>query len=415
MRMFGISLLVIWSVAMTPTVAMAEAKTVRLSPPAGCATSDGIVEAAKGLRPGDALVLAPGVYCRTGRRLIEARGTAERPIVIRGAGPGKSVLTRPGAPSDRHRFDGTEVRGAHLILRNLHFRGGKRGLVFHGGSHHVTLEDSEVSHTSNNGITLNNGDTHHFVIRRNRIHHTGNLDPALGPTEGEGMYIGCHDASCIAHDHLIEANEIYDLRANGSGGNDGIEIKYGSYGNIVRNNVIHTIHPAFEEVRYPGVFAYGTLDAQRDRPNLIEGNVIWGCGEAIQVVSDAVVRHNVVLNSQRALAVYYHRRVPAQRNLRITGNIFFGSRLDLQFGLQKELADDPNAVRKPPPVGIVFADNAIFGPGLRPLVTVDLPRGGGVTVRNNTVGALAPSVLVIERDPQGIIGPNAFVQGGRAH
>ena len=43
------------------------------------------------------------------------------------------------------------------------------------------------------------------------------------------MYIGCNRAKCIAHDHLVEGNEIHDLRANGRGGNDGIEIKYGSY------------------------------------------------------------------------------------------------------------------------------------------------------------------------------------------
>ena len=390
----------------------AAAETVHITPPAGCGPTGIFEDAANKLLPGDELVLAPGTYCQTGRRLIEISGTPGKPIVIRGSGREKTIITRPGASTAGHRFNGTEFRGAHLIIRGLHFRGGNRGLVFHAGAHHITIEDSEVSDTSNNGLTLNNGDTSHFIIRRNHIHHTGNLDPALGGTEGEGMYIGCNRAKCIAHDHLVEGNEIHDLRANGRGGNDGIEIKYGSYGNIIRNNVIHTIFPAFKNVKYPCIFAYGTLERHKDRPNIIENNLLWGCGEAIQVISDAVVRNNMILNSQQGLATYYHQQVPTQRNLRIEGNTFFGSRVDLEFGRQGGNREDPNFIEKPPPRNVVFANNAIFGPGLKPLLTVDLPKGGDVSVTNNVVGDTSPTGLVIKRDPEGSIGPDAFYQGG---
>lgn len=385
---------------------------MRLHAPTECGPTDGFQKAANSLRPGDELILGPGIYCQTGRRLIEVSGTPEKPILIRGMGADQTILTRPGEPSARHEFEGTEFRGAHLIIRGLHFRGGDRGLVFRGGSHHITLEDSEISNTSNNGLTLNSGDTHHFIIRRNHIHHTGNLDPAIGGTEGEGMYIGCNNAKCIAHDHLIEGNEIHHLRANGRGGNDGIEIKYGSYGNIVRNNVIHTIFPALKGTKYPCIFAYGTLDAHQDRPNIIEGNLLWDCGEAIQVVSDAVVQNNIILNSQRGLAAYYHKQVPIQRNLRIEKNTFFGTRVDLQFGLQGGNKNNPDAVQKPPPKRIIFARNAIYGAGLKPLIIVNLPKGGEVTVLNNAVGDLSGSGLVIEHDPEGIISAKSFVKGG---
>ena len=52
------------------------------------------------------------------------------------------------------------------------------------------------------------------------------------------MYIGCHDGSCRTSDSLFEGNYIHHTRGTSDGGNDGIEIKAGSYGNIVRNNVI---------------------------------------------------------------------------------------------------------------------------------------------------------------------------------
>lgn len=396
--------------AVCGAAACAQAKTVHLQPPDGCGRTDGLMLAANALEPGDELVLAPGVFCQSARRLLVVSGTADKPVTIRGAGADRTVLTRPGAPETGFGDDGTEIAGAHLVIRDIHFRGGNRGLVFHAGSHHVTLEDSEVSHTANNGVTLNNGDTHHFILRRNRIHHTGGLDPSRGRTEGEGMYIGCNAAKCIAHDHLIEDNRIYSLNANGPGGDDGIEIKYGSYGNIVRNNVIHGIGPALEGVKYPCIFAYGTLDAHRHRPNIIEDNVMWDCGEAIQVVADAVVRDNVILNSQRGLATYYHTQVPVQRNLRIVGNRIVGSRVDLRFGLQGDPNKErkPGTVLKPPPRNIVFADNIIVGPELAPLVTVNLPLGGEITIVNNLIEDTSPERLLIENDPAGLIGPDAF-------
>ena len=175
----------------------------------------------------------------------------------------------------------------------------------------------EISHTANNGLTLNNGDTWNFHIRGNHIHHTGLLDPSVGNTEGEGIYIGCHRGGCIGRNHFIEDNLIHHLSYSGGGGNDGIEIKYRSFGNVVRNNVIHTLLPAEDGYRYPCVFAYGGNDAHQDQPNIIERNTMWGCGEAIQVVSDARVRNNLILHSGWALATYYHQVVPVQRNVHI--------------------------------------------------------------------------------------------------
>ena len=49
------------------------------------------------------------------------------------------------------------------------------------------------------------------------------------------------------------------------------------------------IHDTTIGTHYPCIFVYGGGAGL----NVVEGNVLWNCGEAIQVVSDAVVRNNL--------------------------------------------------------------------------------------------------------------------------
>jgi len=155
--------------------------------------------------------------------------------------------------------------------------------------------------------------TDSFAIRRNHIHHTGLLASAAGTTEG----VGCNNAACVASNHLIEGNYIHHTRATSDGGNDGIEIKVGSYNNTVRNNVIHDTTNGRQ---YPCIFVYGGGPGL----NVVEGNAMWNCGEAIQVVSDAVVRNNLVLNSMTGITAAPHAQVAQIRNVTIVNNTIYG-------------------------------------------------------------------------------------------
>jgi hypothetical protein len=178
--------------------------------------------------------------------------------------------------------------------------------------HHVTLEECEISQTGNNALTMNSGDCDAFIIRRNHIHHTGLSE--RGSIEGEGMYIGVHDGSRITTNTLVEGNYIHHLRGTSSGGNDGIEIKFGSYGNIVRDNVIHDTNIG---TKYPGIFVYGGGEGI----NIVEGNVIWNAGEGIQVVSDAIISNNIIFDcAMTGITTAPHVAVPRMRNVRIVNN-----------------------------------------------------------------------------------------------
>lgn len=322
---------------------------------------------ANSLKPGDELVLHGGVYSQSNRRAVTAKGTADKPIVIRAAGRETPILTRPADNIDRH--NNIElVDCSYLIIKGIRFKGGSSGVRFIGGDH-IILEDCEICDTGNNALTMNSGNCDAFIIRRNHIHHTG-LSRS-GATEGEGMYIGVHNGSRITTNTLVEGNYIHHLRSTSDGGNDGIEIKFGSYNNIVRDNVIHDTNIGRQ---YPGILVYGGGKGM----NIVEGNVIWNAGEGIQVVSDAVVRNNIVLDcSATGITAAPHAAVSQMRNVTIVNNT---------------LVNHPKGIliRWSKATNMIFSNNAIYCPGF---VAVDAS-GIDAAIRANYVEGWLAGVTI---------------------
>jgi hypothetical protein len=321
---------------------------------------------ANSLEPGDELIVHAGTYSHDGRRSVTVKGTAERPIVIRAAEGEAPVFTaNPG--NNCIEF----VDCAHVVIRGLRFRGGSSGVRFIRGEH-VTFEDCEIFETQNNALTMNSGNCHAFVVRHNHIHHTG-LNTSR-PTEGEGMYIGCHDGSCRTTDSVFEGNYIHHTRGTSDGGNDGIEIKARSYGNVVRNNVIHDTNI---ERKYPGIFVYGGGPGT----NVVEGNVIWHAGEGIQVVSDAVVRNNIIFDCEATgITAAPHAAMPQVRNVTIVNNTIFNA----PVGVRMRWAKSTNAI---------FANNAIYCPSGSAIIA----DAGSALLRSNYIEGRASGISIDDR------------------
>jgi hypothetical protein len=348
-------------------LAQAGAATIEIFPSnANASCNEEFVTRANALQPGDTLVLHGGTYTQTCRRGITVNGTAANPITIRAADGEVPLLTRPEAASFNYNENNFEIdQSSYLIIRGLRFKGGDGGVSFNGG-HHITFENNEVYETGNNALRMNSGNTDAFIIRGNHLHHTGLLASSVGETEGEGMYVGCNNATCVASNHLIEGNYIHHTRGTSAGGNDGIEVKYGSFGNIIRNNVIHDTNIG---TRYPCIFVYG---GNAGAPNLVEGNAMWNCGEAIQVVSDAIVRNNLILNSDIGITAGPHSQVPQVRNVTIASNTIYGhSGACLAIGWSGA-------------TGMTLANNAVYCTGASAVEASGLS-GGTVTVRSNYV------------------------------
>src|SRR5215470_1688142 len=295
-----------------PTVAAAAVVEIR---PSSVSCGEEFVAAASRLQPGDELVLRGGIYSQSCRRAITVNGTAAAPIVIRAASGERAVLTRPADTMDTQ--NNIEiVNSSYLIVRGLAFQGGSSSVRIMGG-HHITLEDCEIFETGNNAVAVNYDNADALVFRGNHIHHTGLSVSA--PTEGEGFYLGCNHDTCRVTNSVIEGNYIHHLRGTSDGGNDGVEIKVGSHGNRVRHNVIHDTTIGR---RYPCILVYGAGPGL----NIVEDNVMWNCGEAIQVVSDAIVRNNIVLSSDVGILTAPHIQVPGMRNVTIVNNTLYGHR-----------------------------------------------------------------------------------------
>jgi hypothetical protein len=357
--------------------------------PATVGSNEEFERIANSLEPGDELILRGGTYSQNARRAVTVNGAADKPIIIRAADDEDPLLTRPA--DNRDRYNNIEfIDCSHLVVRGIRFRGGSSGVRFIRG-HHITFEDCEIAETGNNALTMNSGDCDSFIIRRNHIHHTG-LSTS-GETEGEGMYIGCHSGSCITTNTLVEGNYIHHTRGTSSGGNDGVEIKFGSYGNVVRDNVIHDTNIGRQ---YPGIFVYGSGGKG---VNIVEGNVIWNAGEGIQVVSDAIIRNNIIFNcSMTGITAAPHAAVPHVRNTRIVNNTIVNNPKGILIRWGK--ASD-----------MVLANNAIYCPGA---TAVDVSGIGNGTFGANFIeGRLTGAAVDDTQFHDGRILPEVFADPGK--
>lgn len=253
----------------------AQAGIIEISP------GDDVRGAIADLEPGDELVLSGGVYGFDSRFNVTVVGDPDNPVIIRGK-DGEQAIIEMNTGSQNV----LEIQdSAHLVLRGLTFRGGSHGIRLMD-SDFVTIEDCEIYETGDVALSANSGGTYEgLVIRRNHIHHTNGT--------GEGMYLGCNSDGCRVVDSIIEWNYIHHTNRATVEQGDGIELKEGSAGNIIRHNVIH-------DTNYPGIITYSA--AGNGPANVIEGNLIWNTNDnGIQSAADAIIRNNIVLGSPIAL------------------------------------------------------------------------------------------------------------------
>lgn len=240
--------------------------------------SDGesLVKAVAALQPGDQLVIAAGTYHVERMWDIRVSGTAEAPIWIVAAEGAQVVLTRS---DDRQNVVNIGQGGAveYLCLRGVEITGGSHGLRL-GRCREVWIDRCHIHHTGQVCLSANSANTSRLLLTRNHLHHGGG--------HGEGMYLGANEGEFIMSESVIALNHIHDCR--GSQG-DGIEVKQGSWGNLIAENDVH-------DTQYPCITVYGTAG----KPvNIIERNLCRRSDDhTMQVQGEAIVRNNILISAK---------------------------------------------------------------------------------------------------------------------
>lgn len=293
--------------------------------------------AMQGLKPGYQLVVEAGEYSIDSWFKLDVAGTEKAPIWITAAEKKtrdnqpefeQVIITRPDAKQNLMNV-GVDSPVSYLAIRGLEFTGGAHGIRLYDCSN-VWLDRCHIHHTGEVAVSANTKDTAFLFITRNDIHDTAGT--------GEGMYLGANNGKVKMRDSVIALNHVHDIGGDKVTQGDGIEIKQGSYGNLIAENIVH-------DTAYPCIIAYGT---DGEKPNIIERNICWNSGDnVIQVQGEAIVRNNLLINGKRA-GFSSHDHQGKTINLQVIHNTIISSKRGAKFSSWNGRE------------GLVFANNAVY-------------------------------------------------------
>ncbi|MEM9385294.1 MAG: right-handed parallel beta-helix repeat-containing protein [Pseudomonadota bacterium] len=218
-----------------------------------------------------------GKHLTTTRLGVTLIGTAEDPVIISGEGNAVSHLHRPNREQSI-----IDLSAKHLVVRDLTFSGGSRGVRLERSSSHARFERIVVHSTGNAAFMASTRDETYtdIVVRRSEFYDTSG--------SGECLHLGCNHGACTFYDSQIVGNSCHDTRSReGRDHASGLVLEGGSEAVLVRNNVFTNTYG----------LAILTYANGGKRPNVLEGNLVFNQhgGSGIQVTGDVLVRNNVVI------------------------------------------------------------------------------------------------------------------------
>ncbi len=270
------------------------------------------------LQAGQRLAIEGGTYYIGSHFGPTLNGRDGAPIVIEGTGPGEVVIETDAG------HNGLDLNGAYFVLRSVSITGASEAIRIHD-CHHVLIEHCHIHDCPDGGITTNTQNTNNIHIINNEIDHVN----------GEGMYLGANNSAVVMHSSFIVGNHVHHI---GAPQGDGIELKQGSWGNLVADNVVH-------DTNYPCIIAYGTDGNPR---NTIERNICYRSNDnTMQVQGEALVRNNLAISGGGS-AFQSHDHQAATTALEVINNTFINGGRAVNLSNWNGRA------------GMVFANNACY-------------------------------------------------------
>jgi hypothetical protein len=273
---------------------------------------------------GDVVIFHAGEY-KVGGSFFEVtlQGTANEAIVLRSAvGEGRPIIHNTPGPNAQNIMN---IIGSYFVIDGIGFVGGSRGIRLGGRGGAVNnsvFNNLLIANTTGTAFSANDGGNDYFnlTITNNEIYNTN----YMSSTTGECFYLGCDGDVCRIHDSIVEHNYCHDTLGSTSGSRAAIQIKTGSYNNLISKNVCYNVVG-------PCVLVYDDYDRGR---NIIDGNVAFNAGTqdlAFQATSGVTITNNIAVNASFAgigILLNSVRPNSSIRNISILHNTVFNSLSD---------------------------------------------------------------------------------------
>lgn len=250
---------------------------------------------------GDTVALSAGTF--QGPCTIDHGGTDGAPVLVTASDPDSPPLITYSGPSSNV----IDVLVSDVTLHGLAFGPTNPdidAIKIKDGSR-VTVEDCTFTGVGGISVSANSAD--------------GDSNAILGCTftdlQATGLYLGCHDGSCVQTDVRIEDNVFDGVTSSDVG--YALEVKLDSWGTIARNVI--------RDTKGPGIEIYGATDGSVT--STVEQNLVYGgASGAIEIGGGpAIVRNNIVVGGTGGGIVSYdYGGRGLVRGVHIVGNTAIG-------------------------------------------------------------------------------------------
>jgi len=179
-------------------------------------------------RPGDAIVLADGLY--GGRFVIagDKTGTEAHPIILKGS---RNAVLDGGSTETGYVL---HLQGKHWQIRGITITRGLKGIMA-DSARHCLIDSVRVHAIGEEGIHLRRHSRHNTILRT-EVSHTG----LKTPDYGEGIYIGSAKSNWSTYTDGLpdrsDSNSVVQCRIGPAVTAESIDIKEGTTGGIIRDN-----------------------------------------------------------------------------------------------------------------------------------------------------------------------------------
>ena len=265
---------------------------------------------------GDTLLIESGNYDIGAIWISNLNGNEDAWIVIKGIN-GMATLTGSRYDNVINLDNVSYLHFENIAITTDGTYDGIDGVTFRSSSHHVTFKKCHIYNITNVGINSQVPEIHHIVVSETEISHCSTA----------GIYWGYDSPLKVARDCLIENSYIHNCptdRTQETG--YGIQIKGGSYRNIVRDNVLHDVSGTTRA----GIAVYYTNHSggwSVDDNNIVAGNVIWNVpSEGIFCSAGITLENNIVFDAEYGISIYPHTGSKTE-NIIVRNNTVYRSKI----------------------------------------------------------------------------------------